>query len=95
MLTGSFKVIIYSPSDVVTVPRRANVFIGVAPARLAVVSYGEGVSIVSVGTPLTMSPLVAHWAGSTPVLLCGQRVLVVINGGNLTGWAEVVRGNIQ
>ena len=82
-------------SDVVTVSAGADVLIRVAPARLAEISNVERIPIVTIGTSLTVSPLISLRTCSTPVLLCGQRVLVVVNGGNLTCGTEVVGRNVQ
>ena len=48
--------------DVVTIARRAQVLIGVAPAGLAVVSDGQGVPVIPIGTPLTVRTLEAGYS---------------------------------
>ena len=83
------------PCDVVTVPGRADVLVGIAPAGFTEVSDGERVPVVTVGTSLAVSSLVTLRAGGAPVLLRGQGVFIVVNGGNITSRAEVVGWNIQ
>ena len=77
-------------SDVVTVAGGTDVFIGVTSAGLTIVSDGQWVAKVTIGTTLTMSSLISMWTRVTRVFFRGQGIFIIIYRGNLTCWTKIV-----